>query len=269
MTGLSVINQNADRRVTIVKDSLLEYPELWMEVFIGPGPENERRPFFEFFAKARCTKADTPETADLVVFVGGSDVNPALYGAQRHETTYFDSAQDEQDMKLFKTCYDLGIPMLGVCRGAQFLHVMHGGKLYQDVDNHVGAHTMYDVRKKKIIHNVSSVHHQMCIANQEGGMELLGDNSGAETRWLDPEKCVVGHRMDVEAYFYRDTCTIGIQGHPEYKGYSQFSQWAYEVLLELVVENPDIDLVDKYRRIKPALLEERKAAKKSLIKELN
>src|SRR3546814_5523779 len=106
--------------------------------------------------------ADTPEEADLVVFVGGADVDPALYGAERHQTTFPDTDQDQRDMELFKTCYENGIPMLGVCRGAQFLNVMHGGKLYQDVDNHVGDHPIYDTQNKRVIHNVSSIHHKMC-----------------------------------------------------------------------------------------------------------
>ena len=83
MTGFKVTNTTTDRRVTIIRDSKIDYPELWMEVFIGPGPESERQPFKEFFAKARCTEATTPDEADLVVFVGGPDVNPALYGADR------------------------------------------------------------------------------------------------------------------------------------------------------------------------------------------
>src|SRR3546814_1451063 len=71
---VTIVDKDSDRRVTILRDSKTAYPELWMEVFIGPGPRSETAPFAEYFAKARCTKADTPEEADLVVFVGGADV---------------------------------------------------------------------------------------------------------------------------------------------------------------------------------------------------
>src|SRR3546814_2154841 len=67
--------------------------------------------------------------------------------------------------------------------------------------------------------------------------------------------------MDVEAYFYRDTCTIGLQGHPEYKGYDDFTKWSFDLLNQFVLENPDVDLINRYRRIKPDLLKERKALK--------
>src|SRR3546814_14796091 len=85
-------------------------------------------------------------------------------------------------MELFKTCYENGIPMLGVCRGAQFLNVMPGGKLYQDVDNHVGDHPIYDPQNKRVIPNVSSIHHQMCIETRKGGMEILAASSAASKR---------------------------------------------------------------------------------------
>lgn len=261
---------NTTRRVTIIKDHVLTIPELYLEVYIGPGPDSERRPFNEFFAKARCNKADTPEQADLVVFVGGDDVDPALYGAKRHETTFFNTNRDKEEIELFQKCHEGGIPMFGVCRGAQFLHVMHGGKLYQDVNNHVGDHSIYLKRESRILHNVSSVHHQMCIFDETLGMELLADSSAATERWLDPDTYVKGQRFDCEAYFYRDTCTFGVQGHPEYKGYNYFADWVYKSLNSLIIENPDMTLINRVRRIKPDILEERRAIKKNLLqKELN
>src|SRR3546814_4678677 len=53
---VTIVDKDSDRRVTISRDSKTAYPELWMEVFIGPGPRSETAPFAEYFAKARCTK---------------------------------------------------------------------------------------------------------------------------------------------------------------------------------------------------------------------
>src|SRR3546814_10759283 len=92
-------------------------------------------------------------------------------------------------------------------------------------------------------------------------LEILADSSAASKRWLDPYTYVKGQRMDVEAYFYRDTCTIGLQGHPECKGYDDFTKWSFDLLNQFVIENPDVDLINRYRRIKTDLLKERTAMK--------
>src|SRR5690554_3184603 len=83
----------------------------------------------------------TAEEADLVCFIGGEDVQPSLYGEHDHPSTHTNPARDEMEEKLFHYCLNEGIPMAGICRGAQFLNVMNGGKLYQDVDNHATGNT--------------------------------------------------------------------------------------------------------------------------------
>jgi len=255
----------SDRTVTILRDTIKEIPELWMEVYIGPGPESERQPFKEYFAKARCTEAIKPEDADLVVFVGGADVNPAMYGAEKHYSTHFSTDRDKADMKLYSQCYEEGIPMLGVCRGAQLLYVMKGGKLYQDVDGHNSCHSMWDAVNRRVIHRVSSVHHQMVVPDRKLGYEILGDSSAASKRSLDNSRHDDGHKQDIEAFFFRDVCALGIQGHPEYKGFYEFSGWSYEMIQKYILENPDIDLIDNVRRLKPEIRAEREAARKDII----
>jgi gamma-glutamyl-gamma-aminobutyrate hydrolase PuuD len=253
-------SEQSRRRVMICRDHALDYPELWMEVFVEPDPDvrDDEARFAQMFARSRCSRAKSVLESDLVVFGGGSDVDPALYGEERHETTLFDSSRDDRDIMLYNMCVEHGIPMMGICRGAQFLHVMNGGKLYQDVNNHIGNHKIWDLKRKEWIDKVSSVHHQMCVPNKEGGMEILATNGQATQRWLNPKHSVVGTRADVEAFFYRDTCCIGVQGHPEYSGYNYFTKWCLELVNELVLCSPDIEWRDGQRRVKLELLEERK-----------
>lgn len=241
----------------IHRDMLMTVPQLYMEVFVV-GDASEEAAFAEMFVRAECFKASSVETADLVVFTGGEDVNPALYGKNRHESTMFHSARDEEDMLIYEKCLKLGIPMFGVCRGAQFLHVMNGGALYQDVDHHNGKHQMYDRRARQVIQNVSSVHHQMCRPNPEGGMEILGTSyARSKTRWIDDKVCETGNTDDIEAFWYPDTICFGVQGHPEYRGYSEFTKWTLNMIEHLFVHNPDIALIDRTRRLKPDLIAQR------------
>src|SRR3546814_12090331 len=50
---VTIVDKDSDRRVTILRDSTTAYPEIWMEVFIGPGSRSETAPSAEYFAKAR------------------------------------------------------------------------------------------------------------------------------------------------------------------------------------------------------------------------
>lgn len=245
-----------DRRVTLMRDHTLVYPDLYLEVFIA-GDKYEEAAFAPMFARSRCQRAKSVLEADLVVFTGGEDVDPALYGEEAHSTTRFNTARDQEEINLYLMCRDEGIPMLGVCRGAQFLHVMQGGKLFQDVDGHYGNHPMFDIRTGETIQQVSSVHHQMVIQNVANGMEIIGTSNKANTRWRNPKDSVVGNGADVEAYFYRDVCVFGVQGHPEYAGYNHFTKWTLDMLNELIIMNPDIAWINKNRRIKPELMAER------------
>lgn len=248
----------SSHRVTLFRDTLHQFPELYLEVFIN-GPDWEERAFAEMFVRGRCTRADSPEKADLVVFVGGADVDPLLYGQTPHPNTHCDPELDKRDLAVYKICYDNGIPMLGVCRGAQFLHVMNGGKLYQHVDAHNSEHNMWDKRRTQMIAKVSSVHHQMVVPNAAGGMVVLADTFKSSKRWLNAKEYNEGHRPDIEAFFYPETCCIGIQGHPEYKGYSQFTKWSLERIHEFVNENPDVVLRDGFRRLKEDIIDLRKS----------
>lgn len=264
------MNPGSGRRaITVLKDTVLPLPELWMDIYVE-GDSSEQRAFAEMFVKARCKRAESPDKADLVVFTGGEDVNPILYGETSiHPSTYYDDKRDELDMKLYLTCLEQGIPMFGVCRGAQFLHVMNGGKLWQDINHHTGNHGIFDVRDKRVIASVSSVHHQACMPNPAGGMEVVAKVVRSTERWANAEIKDTSKESDIEAYFYRDTCCFGVQGHPEYRGYHQYLQWTLEKIYEFAVMNPDISLRDGNCRIKQELLEERNhlavAKKKGMI----
>ncbi|HEX6340918.1 gamma-glutamyl-gamma-aminobutyrate hydrolase family protein [Umezawaea sp.] len=80
------------------------------------------------------------EAADLVAWldglllVGGPDVDPARYGAEREErTSGVEPKRDEWELALLAAAIDAGLPVLGVCRGMQLLNVVRGGTLRQDI----------------------------------------------------------------------------------------------------------------------------------------
>lgn len=69
-----------------------------------------------------------------LILSGGHDVDPHNYG-EEPEQKLGDiwPERDKFDMRLLKLAEENGIPVLGICRGAQIINVYHGGTLYQDL----------------------------------------------------------------------------------------------------------------------------------------
>lgn len=151
---------------------------------------------------------------DLICFTGGEDVSPCLYGEKQHPATYHNLQRDFKEIPYFEYGLNNSIPMVGICRGGQFLNVMSGGKMYQDVDGHAmhGTHraSRLDVDQAEYI-NVTSTHHQMMKPSEEGIVLLIGDTVG-EVRTYDEKARICG----VEAVLYPRTRSLCFQPHPEY-----------------------------------------------------
>lgn len=79
---------------------------------------------------------------DGLIITGGRDVMPASYGQQPHPTTDADSAdnriRDTLEFALVRGALRRGMPLLGICRGAQVLNVALGGTLHQHLPDVVG-----------------------------------------------------------------------------------------------------------------------------------
>jgi putative glutamine amidotransferase len=87
--------------------------------------------------------APPDETLDVVhglVFSGGSDLDPELYGADAHaETVGIFRERDEFELALMEAALERDVPMLAICRGSQVLNVALGGDLEQHVPDRVGT----------------------------------------------------------------------------------------------------------------------------------
>lgn len=76
---------------------------------------------------------------DALVITGGRDVDPATYGQQPHPTTDEPSQdRDAWEFALLGEALRRGLPVLGICRGAQVLNVALGGTLHQHLPDIVG-----------------------------------------------------------------------------------------------------------------------------------
>lgn len=155
------------------------------------------------------------EAADIVMFTGGADVCPLLYGEAVVPGTHIDVKRDMKDVKAWQMARDDAFK-IGICRGGQFLNVMNRGQLWQDVDNHAiqGTHPMHCTMTNTEV-DVTSTHHQMMIPHMSG--QVLGIAPGRSTRrqrWAYTQKDVM--QDDVEVVYYEATKSLCYQPHPEY-----------------------------------------------------
>jgi putative glutamine amidotransferase len=161
-----------------------------------------------------------------IVFPGGVDIDPEVYGAARGgRLDRLDADRDATELMLAKWALDDGKPVLGLCRGIQLLNVAAGGTLWPDLAhdrpesakhdffpsqgfarNHL-AHPVDVKPDTRLAHAlqgrlrvmVNSMHHQ--------GIRELGDGMVATA--VAPDGVIEGLELTGDAF------AVGVQWHPE------------------------------------------------------
>lgn len=159
----------------------------------------------------------TDTDAALIVW-GGSDIDPKQYNHPKSSRTHTGGDRDWREWALMQQAIKIGIPIIGVCRGAQMACAAAGGFLIQHVDNHAGrmhATSTYDGRT--IMTN--SIHHQMMVAPKEVDHELLAWSTHQlsakyiykdDVAFIPPEDW-----KEPEFYYFPKIKGYAIQWHPE------------------------------------------------------
>ena len=198
--------------------------------------------YSQMFTRAGWSITDRIECADLIQFVGGEDVTPYLYGQHPHHSTRSNLKRDLHEQMVFLCALKLKKPMAGICRGGQFLNVMNGGQLWQDVGGHCGSHEALatDLKNSHKI-KVTSTHHQMMIVpnDRRKMMVLMTANCcGKRTKMTSsksktPFSIIIGGApKDIEALYFTETNCLCFQPHPEFE-----EEDALKKLYFLYVEN--------------------------------
>jgi putative glutamine amidotransferase len=107
---------------------------------------------------------------DGLLLTGGGDVDPVLYGEERHATVEdAEPGRDEFEIDLARRAIDADLPLLAICRGAQVLNVASGGTLVQDIPSGVTTDLPHSLQLPR-----DAVAHAVKVASGSRLAEALG-----------------------------------------------------------------------------------------------
>ena len=201
---------------------------------------NDHSPFDTFFPNADLLVAngpgDIPEDAAFIILHGGADISPSLYNAPLAKQTWADakpSHRDSVEWACIRQAADLGVPIFGICRGAQMLCAAAGGRLIQHVNNHGGYHDVVD--NKGNVFEVNSIHHQMQYPFEVDHQMLAWSTEILSDVHIDPLRSPDKEiNIEPEAVYYPKLRGFGVQWHPEMLSPSeQSNKWVRAKIKEL------------------------------------
>jgi len=173
------------------------------------------------FCDDEASVSEIVQRFDGFVFTGGDDIAPSYYNQEK--TGQCGDACEKRDIlefALFKEVVKTDKPVLGICRGMQFLNVALGGTLYQDLPTQKPGDVVHrqpapfdalthtvTVEKDTLLYEitqteqfvVNSLHHQ-AVADVAPCLKVCASTAdGLAEAVYNPEK----------------TFLMGVQWHPE------------------------------------------------------
>lgn len=144
------------------------------------------------------------DALDGLVFSGGSDLSPDLYGAEADpETKGTNPVRDRGELALLAAALERDLPVLAICRGVEVLNVLRGGDIVQHLPDVVGNESHREVpgtfsdhpvrvdpasRLGEVAGAVKSSHHQGLGRIGEGLRDVAWAEDGIVEAVEDPDK---------------------------------------------------------------------------------
>lgn len=175
-----------------------------------------------------------------MILWGGGDIHPSWYGQQDTGLTYGVSVRrDMFEYNLIEDAVAKGIPIIGICRGAQFCCIQSGGSLFQHVEGHAGPdHDMIDLHGNRI--ETNSLHHQMLNLDKTKHELIAWAAPRRSEVYLDDSGIVEGPDKEPEVVWFPEKKMLAIQGHPEYMDdRDPFVQYCVQLVKERILPHVD------------------------------
>jgi putative glutamine amidotransferase len=160
---------------------------------------------------------------DALVLAGGEDLEPTQYDGVPHpESTRHDPVRDAHELALFRWARARGVPVLGICRGAQLMAAASGGRLVPHLEGQLGVlHNGIHVPPRM----PGAARHRIGTSPRSLIRELLGPTAVVNSMHHQAVDAVgsgfrVAARAEdgtVEAIESADQLVLGVQWHPEHE----------------------------------------------------
>lgn len=181
---------------------------------------------------------DMTDQDSILILHGGADISPSIYGQKVGHWTgakETPSIRDNVERRFVEKAVKMGIPIFGICRGAQLLCAEAGGTLIQHTTGHGGVkHWLTCSDGEEFLAN--SFHHQML--NLQGTKhELIAHckNKLSQAYYGEnDEKLEID--VEPEIVFFPEMRALAVQGHPEWSAKeSKFVQYCLKLISEKLV----------------------------------
>jgi putative glutamine amidotransferase len=157
---------------------------------------------------------------DGLLFTGGEDVDPTLYGQDWIATeTKVAAERDEFEFKVFSTFFATLKPIMAICRGFQVVNVALGGTLIQDIPTQQGfTHHVQSLPTDFTTHSVT-LEEQSLAARALGCTELAVNSHHHQALDRIADNLRITGRSEEgipEAFEHKQyPYLLGVQWHPE------------------------------------------------------
>lgn len=171
-------------------------------------------PFAIFDKVLEAAEKSVPLTqGDVLLLWGGMDIAPKMYNQTPNRFCNIKeiSNRDQEEWELIHEAVNKGIPIIGICRGAQMLTIYTGGTLVQHVDNHGRSHEIMCHDTNRIL-RCNSAHHQVCQPIHPA--KILA--SAKEEQGFGENNEEVHLQEIPEIILFPHINAIGFQFHPEW-----------------------------------------------------
>jgi putative glutamine amidotransferase len=119
------------------------------------------------------------DVVDGLIFSGGGDIDPELYGGAHHPTIYLvDAERDSFERELAEQALLKSVPTLGICRGMQMLSVITGATLVTHVPEVYGETVAH-----RLDHPRRPISHDVQIKPESRLAQMLGETDISVVSW--------------------------------------------------------------------------------------
>lgn len=169
-----------------------------------------------------------PTKNDCMVLWGGEDIATEIYNEEplTRLSPYKKTYRDYKEINAIQKAFELNIPLIGICRGAQLINCLVGGSLIQHIPNHCGNNHLLKTFNNKHI-ETNSAHHQALIVTKEA--QVLAKSTDKyeipEIVWYPKQKALL------------------FQGHPEWHSLPKSGrEFLNNMIKKLIINNESLSI---------------------------